>query len=83
MHERGIEPHIPEFDKSQRSDGSFARSDFGYDHGRDLYICPGGKELRQYRRRLSVDGDGVDPEGSMRHRASEFDCDARSLKPQF
>jgi len=47
VHERGIEPHIPVFDKSQRRDGTFSRSDFAYDHDRDLYICPGGKELRQ------------------------------------
>ena len=43
VHERGIEPHIPVFDKSSRSDGSFARSDFSYDHKRDQYICPGGR----------------------------------------
>ncbi|GAU87046.1 mobile element protein [Bosea sp. BIWAKO-01] len=53
-----------------------------YDHARDLYTCPGGKELHQYRRRLSVGRDGVDPEGFMRYRASKFDCDACSLKPQ-
>src|SRR5579859_7937721 len=35
VHERGIEPHIPVFEKSDRSDGSFARSDFTYDHRRD------------------------------------------------
>jgi hypothetical protein len=48
VHERGIEPHIPVFDKSSRSDGSFERSDLAYDHERDCYICPDGKELRQY-----------------------------------
>ena len=82
VHERGIEPHIPVFDKSQRSDGTFSRSDFAYDHARDLYTCPGGKELRQYRRPLSIGRDGVDPEGFRRYRASKFDCDACSLKPQ-
>ena len=45
VHERGIEPHIPVFDKSERKDGSFERADFSYDHKRDLYTCPGGKEL--------------------------------------
>jgi hypothetical protein len=43
VHERGIEPHIPVFDKSARSGGTFARSDFAYDHKRDRYICPGGR----------------------------------------
>jgi hypothetical protein len=46
VHERGIEPHIPVFDNSQRSDGTFSRDDFTYDHKRDCYICPAGKELR-------------------------------------
>ena len=37
VHERGIEPHIPVFDKSERRDGAFERADFTYDHSRDLY----------------------------------------------
>src|SRR5271163_3444409 len=31
VHERGIEPHIPVFEKN-RTDGSFGRQDFSYDH---------------------------------------------------
>ena len=80
VHERGIEPHIPVFDKSQRSDGTFSRSDFAYDHGRDLYTCPGGKELLRRRRNLKERGDGIDEDGFMRYRASKLDCDACSLK---
>ena len=47
VHEHGIEPHIPVFDKSQRTDGTFSRDAFTYDHMRDCYICPAGKELRK------------------------------------
>lgn len=82
VHERGIEPHIPVFDKSQRSDGTFSRSDFAYDHEGDLYVCPGGKELRQFRRAFAVPRDGVDREGLMRYRAMKRDCDICSLKPR-
>jgi hypothetical protein len=82
VHERGIEPHIPVFDKSQRSDGTFSRSDFTYDHKRDLYTCPGGKELRQFRRQFEVPRDGIDREGLMRYRAVKLDCDSCSLKPR-
>src|SRR5436190_12359981 len=39
----GIEPHIPVFDKSQRTDGAFSREDFTYDHASDAYRCPAGK----------------------------------------
>jgi hypothetical protein len=42
VHERGIEPHIPVFDKSQRTDGTFSRNDFTYDRKRDCYICRKG-----------------------------------------
>ena len=44
---RGIDPHIPVWDQSEVSaNGKFPRADFAYDHERDLYICPGGKELK-------------------------------------
>ena len=82
VHERGIEPHIPVFDKSQRSDGTFSRSDFTYDHKRDLYTCPDGKELRPRQRVYRTSLPLVDDDGMMRYRASKLDCDACSLKPQ-
>jgi hypothetical protein len=43
--ERSIEPHVKVFDKSERMDGTFSRSDFTYDAEADPYVCPGGKEL--------------------------------------
>lgn len=78
--EQGIEPHIPVFDKSQRTDGTFSRSDFAYDNERDLYVCPGGKELLHYRRRFERPRLGVDAEGLMRYRATKRDCGACGLK---
>ena len=45
--ERGIEPHVNLIDKSERTDGTFSRSDFPFDTERDLYVCPGGKPERQ------------------------------------
>src|ERR1700734_3409779 len=36
--EHGIEPHITVFDKSARSDGTFSRDDFSYDHDGDIYV---------------------------------------------
>src|SRR5438270_5138238 len=82
VHERGIEPHIPVFDKSQRSDGTFSRDAFAYDHQRDCYICPAGKELRQRQKIYRVPRPLVDEDGMMRYRASKLDCERCSLKPQ-
>lgn len=51
---RGIAPHIPVIDKSERKDGTFERSDFTYDAYDDAYTCPGGKKLQQFRRTYKV-----------------------------
>ncbi len=42
-----IEPHIPVWDQTGvAAKGKFVRADFDYDKERDLYVCPGGKELK-------------------------------------
>src|SRR6202043_710036 len=82
VHERGIEPHIPVFDKSQRTDGPYSRDDFIYDHKRDCYVCPVGKELRQRQKIYRVPRPFVDENGMTRYRASKLDCESCSLKPQ-
>jgi transposase len=50
VHDRGIEPHIPVFDKSERRDGTFERTDFTYDHRRDAYTCPVERNCDSARR---------------------------------
>jgi len=66
VEERGIEPHIPVFDKSKRKDGTFSRSDFTYDHDGDVYVCPNGKTLATNGR--------VHNDNQMLYRASVYDC---------
>jgi transposase len=80
--ERGIEPHVKVFDKSERSDGTFSRGDFAYDAECDLYVCPGGKELRKRRRLFSSLRSDVTEDGTIVYRASKLDCDACALKSQ-
>jgi len=82
VHERGIEPHIPVFDKSERRDGTFEKADFEYDHRRDLYTCPGGKALRSRQITYKNERPLVDENGMIRYRASKRDCDACALKPK-
>ncbi len=80
VNEQGIEPHIPVFDKSERTDGTFSRSDFTYDQQVDAYICPAGKQLRQRQRVYKTPRSLVDEDGMMRYRASKLDCEPCSLK---
>ena len=74
VHERGIEPHVPVFDKSKRRDGTFSREDFTYDHQGDVYFCPGGKML-------TCKGTVVN-DNQLMYRASKYDCEVCSLKPR-
>ena len=82
VHGQGIEPHIPVFDKSQHTGGTFSRDDFAYDHKRDCYICPAGKQLRQRQKVYRMPRPLVDRNGMMRYRASKLDCQGCSLKPR-
>jgi hypothetical protein len=70
----GITPQIPVWDKSQRDDGTFSRSDFTFEWERNLYICPAGK--------LLTTTGSVGNDHALRYLASKLDCDACPRKPQ-
>jgi transposase len=72
--DRQITPHIPVWDKSARSDGTFSRADFVFDRSRNIYICPNGKLL--HTTGTVIDGS------TLRYRASKLDCDACAFKMQ-
>jgi hypothetical protein len=38
--EKGIEPHVPIWDRTERKDGTFSRSDFRWDQEANEYRCP-------------------------------------------
>jgi hypothetical protein len=67
VYEHGIEPHVTVFDKSARTDGTFSREDFTYDHVGDVYRCPGGKTL-------TTTGTPVNDEATILYRASWIAC---------
>ena len=72
LKDRGIEPHIPVWDKGRRTDGAFSREDFTFDHERDVYTCPGGKTLKTTGR--------VHDGKTLLYRASKSDCTPCPLK---
>lgn len=69
--EKKIAPHIPVFDKSKRTDGTFSRSDFSWEAENDRYICPAGKELKQFHRTYATPRSGITAEGTRLYRASK------------
>src|SRR5215468_3366034 len=67
-----IIPHIPVWDKSDRQDGVFSRSDFRWDKKRGVYVCPNGKLLRT---------SGTVHDGrTLLYRASKRDCDVCPIR---
>ncbi len=70
----GIDPHVPVWDKSKRTDGTFSRADFTYDKDRDVYTCPHGKTLKTTGKVLS--------DNTLRYLASTKDCHPCPLKEQ-
>lgn len=80
--DRKISPHIPVFDKSGRTDGTWARADFEWDAGNDQYICPEGHELKQFRRYYSDPDRGPTGKGVAKYRGLKITCQACPSKPR-
>jgi transposase len=72
--DRNIAPHVPVWDKSARTDGSFSRADFVFDQQRNIYICPSGAEL--------TSTGNIDQGHIVYYRASKSVCSQCSLKPK-
>ena len=80
VEEKAIEPHVPVWEKGERNDGTFSRSDFVFDPASNTYTCPGGKVLRQYRRNFTNARKGITKANTMIYRASQLDCASCALK---
>jgi transposase len=82
VEDKGIEPHVPVWDKAERKDGTFSRSDFSYDADRDEYTCPAGKTLKQYWTKGRQAKRHHNKGQTLRYSALTKDCIACPLKEQ-
>jgi transposase len=79
---KGIEPHVPVFDKGERGDDRLSRSEFRYDAAGDRYICPAGKPLQQYWTAHRAAKAKPPKDDLYRYFARKQDCSECPLKPQ-
>jgi hypothetical protein len=82
LDDRQITPHIPVFDKTDRTDGTFPNTAFSFDPEADEYTCPGGNKLKKYWRTMSKPRSGTGADGFRKYYASKKDCGACALKAQ-
>ncbi len=80
VNEQGSEPHVPVWEKAERSDETFSRSDFSFDESSNTYTCPNGNLLYPRRRNFKKLRGIPTTDGHIRYRASERDCGGCALK---
>ena len=74
--EKQIEPHVPVWDKSERTDGTLSRSDFTWNEEADEYRCPEGHALRNNWRPFTKPCDRITKADTIIYRSSQSDCAA-------
>jgi transposase len=80
VEEKGIEPHVPVWDKSERQDGTFSSSDFQWNDQANEYRCPEGHALRSDRRPFKTPRIRITKADTVIYRSSKSDCQTCPVK---
>ena len=80
VEDRGIEPHVPVWERSQRDDGTFASNDFQWNEEADEYRCPRGHPLRREWRPFKNRRTHITKADTIIYRSSQKDCASCPLK---
>ena len=81
VNDKGIEPHVPVWDKSERNDGTLSRSDFQWNEAANEYICPEGHPLKSNWRPFKNPRIHITKAEQILYRSSKKDCDHCLMKP--
>jgi transposase len=77
---KGIEPHVPVWDKSGRQDGTLSANDFQWNEQANEYRCPEGHALRSDRRPFKIPRLRLTKADTVIYRASRSDCQSCPIK---
>ena len=78
--DKKIAPHVTLLETPGRPTQSFTQKDFTYDKTKDVFTCPGGKELRQFWRTYKVPRSGITKDKKRLYRSRNTDCKTCELK---
>src|ERR1700681_3025192 len=74
VNDKAIEPHVPVWDKTQRTDGTLSSSDFRWDEQANEYRCPQGKALRIEWRPFKHPRTHITKDNTIIYASSQTDC---------
>jgi transposase len=80
VEDKGIEPHVPVWDKTQRTDESLSSSDFQWNAEADEYRCPQGHPLRSQWRAFRNPRNHITKADTIIYRSSQSACKSCPLK---
>lgn len=80
--EKGIEPHVPVWDKTERKDDTLSSNDFTWNETADEYRCPEGHALRINWRPFKNPRSHVTKADTLIYRSSQADCKNCPMKPR-
>src|SRR5664279_2321508 len=81
VNDKGIEPHVPVCDKTQRDDGTLSSSDFEWDERANEYRCPQGQPLRSEWRIFKRPRTRITKANTIIYHASQAACSKCPMKP--
>jgi transposase len=80
VQDKGIEPHVPVWEKTERNDGTFSVTDFRWDEQANEYRCPRGEPLRSEWRTFKTPRSHVTQADTVIYRSSQLACASCPLK---
>jgi len=81
VQDKGIAPHVPVWDKTERKDGTLSSTEFVWDEQTKEYRCPQGHALLSERRQFTKPRER-DAQADVTYRASQHDCTGCPMKQQ-
>lgn len=82
VNEKGIEPHTPVWDKTERKDDTLSSGDFEWNEEANEYRCPEGHALRSNWRPFKNQRSHVTKADTIIYRSSQHDCQDCPMKPR-
>ena len=80
VNDKAIEPHVPLWDRTQRTDDTLSSNDFRWDEERDEYRCPQGCALRTDWRTFRNPRSRITKADTLLYKSRQSDCASCPMK---